>query len=273
MKGKNRQKVIYYHDELNDEFSSAKIKARKIDENYRFVHTNPFYRFFSAFLYRVIAKPLGLLYMKVAFGWKVKNKKLLKTIPKKNAYFLYANHTNAAADPFIPVLLTGKKRTYIIVHPANVSIRLMGRINGMLGALPLPDDKGATKHFLSAIEARVKQGAAICIYPEAHIWPYYTKIRPFKDTSFRYPIQYNVPVFTFTNTYQKRKFSKKPKIITYIDGPFYPDKNLPVKEARAALRECAYTAMKQRAALSDVEYIHYERAEEQDGDDSTTTLD
>lgn len=112
MKEKSRQKVIYYHDELNDEFSSAKIKARKIDENYRFVHTNPFYRFFSAFLYRVIAKPLGLLYMKVAFGWKVKNKQVLKTIPKKSAYFLYANHTNAAADPFIPVLLTGKKRTY-----------------------------------------------------------------------------------------------------------------------------------------------------------------
>ena len=28
------KQVIYYHDELTDEFSTAQIKARKIDENY-----------------------------------------------------------------------------------------------------------------------------------------------------------------------------------------------------------------------------------------------
>ena len=29
------EKTIYYEDELNDEFSTAKIEPRKIDENYR----------------------------------------------------------------------------------------------------------------------------------------------------------------------------------------------------------------------------------------------
>ena len=55
------QRTIYYRDELNDEFSSAKIVPRTIDENYRYVHGNVFYRFFSSFLYRVIAKPLAFL--------------------------------------------------------------------------------------------------------------------------------------------------------------------------------------------------------------------
>ena len=47
-----------------------------------------------------------------------------------------------------------------------------------------------------------------------------------------------------------------------MDGPFYPNRDLPVKEAKAALREEAYTAMKKRAELSDTEYIRYIRAEE-----------
>lgn len=43
------QRTIYYRDELNDEFSSAKIVPRTIDENYRYVHGNVFYRFFPLF--------------------------------------------------------------------------------------------------------------------------------------------------------------------------------------------------------------------------------
>ena len=32
------QKIIYYKDELNDEFSGAEITPRKIDENYKYKH-------------------------------------------------------------------------------------------------------------------------------------------------------------------------------------------------------------------------------------------
>lgn len=34
------KKIIYYSDELNDEFSSAKIKPIKIDKNYNYEHKN-----------------------------------------------------------------------------------------------------------------------------------------------------------------------------------------------------------------------------------------
>lgn len=67
------------------------------------------------------------------------------------------------------------------------------------------------------------------IYPEAHIWPFYTGIRPFPDTSFRYPVQQKLPVFCLTNTYQRRGKSHIPQIVTYLDGPFYPDAELPAK--------------------------------------------
>ena len=34
-----RKKVFYYKDELNDEFSTAKIEPRIIDENYKYNKT------------------------------------------------------------------------------------------------------------------------------------------------------------------------------------------------------------------------------------------
>ena len=34
-------RIIYYKDELNEEFSTAKIEPRKIDEKYKYIHKNP----------------------------------------------------------------------------------------------------------------------------------------------------------------------------------------------------------------------------------------
>ena len=31
-------RIIYYKDELNEEFSTAKIEPRKIDEKYKYIH-------------------------------------------------------------------------------------------------------------------------------------------------------------------------------------------------------------------------------------------
>ena len=36
------KKVIYYQDELNDEFSPTKITAKVIDENYKYIRRGPF---------------------------------------------------------------------------------------------------------------------------------------------------------------------------------------------------------------------------------------
>ena len=95
------------------------------------------------------------------------------------------------------------------------------------------------------------------IYPEAHIWPFYTKIRPFPDASFKYPVQYKTPVFCFTNIYQKRRFSKNPRMLTYIDGPFFPDESLSLKEQRKDLRDRVYNTMVERSKLNNIEIIKY----------------
>ncbi len=150
------------------------------------------------------------------------------------------------------------KRNFFIVNPENISMKGLKHFVEMLGAIPIPGNKEAMRNFLQVIEKRIEKGYAITIYPEAHIWPYYTKIRPFKDVSFAYPIKLKTPVFCFTNTYQKYgKKQEKVQMITYIDGPFFPDETLGSKEAKQKLRDQVYNTMVERSKNSNIEVVEY----------------
>ena len=256
----DKRTVIYYSDELNDEFSVAQITPRRIDKEYVYCHDSLWKKWTHFFWYRLIATPLAFLYTKIIFHHTAVGTKAFRKY-KKTGYFLYGNHTQDIGDALIPHMLNFPKNDYTIVHPNNVSMPYLGKVTPALGALPLPDDLGAHRNFTKAIDRRIGEGHAIVIYPEAHIWPFYTKIRPFGDVSFSYPVRLGAPVFCFTNTYQKRRFSGKPKNVTYIDGPFFPDSTLSPKEQRADLRNKVYDCMCRRAENSTVVKITYVKRE------------
>lgn len=252
------KEVIYYKDELNDEFSKAKIVPKVIDENYKYIH-HKLWDFASVCMQNFLSMPIKILYSKIKFRLKYVGKEKLK-LYKNTGYFVYVNHTQIFADTFIPSMPLYPKRNFFIVNPENVSMKFMGTIVQLLGALPIPSNKKAMKKFLDAIEKHIENKHSITIYPEAHIWPYYTKIRPFKAVSFKYPIELNVPVFCMTNTYQSYgKNNDKVKIVTYIDGPFYPNKNLPKNEQKQDLRNQVYNQMVERSQNSNIEFIKYEK--------------
>ena len=260
----DKRKVIYYSDELNDEFSTAEIKAKPIDENWIYCPKGSFKRFTRFFWYRIVAPPIAFFATKIAFRHKIIGKEKLKPF-RKNGYFIYGNHTHALGDAGMPSMITFPKSCYCVVHANNVSMPVLGRITPSLGALPLPDGMGAYKNFNAAIEQRIAEGNAVVIYPEAHIWPYYTKIRPFTDVSFAYPVKCDCPVFCFTNTYQKRKNGKKFRIVTYVEGPFFADKELSLRNRRLDLRNKVYNAMCENAKKSDFVCIEYIKREEENG--------
>ena len=248
-------KIVYYSDILNDEFSDAKIETKKIDENYKYIRKGPFRFLTHIFWYRMVACVIGSWYMRIKFRHKIINKKILKPY-KKDAYFIYGNHTQDIADALIPTMVNGYKDTYVIVHPNNVSMPYLGKVTPSMGAIPLPDDIKASKNFIKCIDYRVKGRHVIMIYPEAHIWPYCTFIRPFKDLSFRYPVEYDKPAFCFVNVYKKRK-NGKIKIETHVAGPFFADKSLSNKDARLKLRNEIYEKMDKLSKLNEVEVIKY----------------
>ena len=60
-----KQKIIYYNDELNDEFSGAEIKPRKIDENYKYIHKNIIWNITAFFLQNILSLPIKYLYANI----------------------------------------------------------------------------------------------------------------------------------------------------------------------------------------------------------------
>ena len=246
-------KIIYYNDELNDEFSGTSIVARKIDENYKYKRGHV-WNLISYIIQNFLSMPIKILYAKLKFNVKFVGKENIKNV-LNSGFFIYANHTQNFLDTFLPSLAVFSKRNFLLVNPENISFKGTGWLVEMLGAIPLPDTKNATKNFLNEIENKISKKSSITIYPEAHIWPYYTKIRNYKETSFRYPVKFNKPCFAITNTYKKNK--NKVQIVSFIDGPFYPNLNLPQKEACIELRNKVYECMVLRSKNSDIEVVKY----------------
>lgn len=258
----NEKNVIYFNDELNDEFSKAKIIPRKIDGRFKY-NKSAFWEFWSFLIQNVLSMPIKILYLKIKFNHKYIGTEKIKKY-RKDGFFIYSNHTQAFSDTFTPSVAVYPKRNFLIVNPANISLKGTGWLVELLGAIPIPEGIEAYKNFLNRIKNRIDKGYSISIYPEAHIWPYYTKIRPFKDVSFKYPVQLNTPVFCITNTYQegqnlKNKLKKKITMVSYIDGPFFPDNSLNKKEAQEKLRDEVYKKMCERSKNNNVEKIIYKK--------------
>ena len=251
-----KDRVLYYSDLVNDDFSKVDFNGRKLPDDFIYISKNPFRRAFNFFLFHVLAKPAGIIYAKLLWNQKIVNRKAIKPY-KKTGYFMYANHTRMGGDAFTPGLVSWPEKPYIITNNDSASNFMVEFFTTSLGSLPLPSSIKGFKGFHNALKELTAKGHPICIYPEAHIWPYYTKIRPFKDASFHYPAEFNKPVFTFTATYQKRKFIKRPKCTVYVDGPFFPDKDKTIKENQRALRDMCFNAMEERSKNSNYEYIKY----------------
>lgn len=255
------KKVIYYKDELNEEFAPSDLESRVIDENFKY-SKNPIWDFCSIIFQNILSMPIKIGYAKFKFRIKYVGKEKLKEC-KDTGYFIYANHTQGFADTFIPSIANYPKRNFLLVNPVNISLKGTGTIVEMLGAIPIPGNKKAMRNFLEVIEKRINNKSSITIYPEAHIWPYYTKIRPFKSVSFKYPVKLDKPSFCMTNTYQKRG-KDKIKMVTYIDGPFFPNQELTPKEQQQDLRDRIYNTMVERSKNSNVEYIKYIKDDEKE---------
>lgn len=259
-KRQNPKKTFYYRDLLKDDFAGTKIKTQSLDEYFKYIHKNIFWRFLSFLFYYLLAIPVLYLTSKIALNVKIINRKALKEV-RKTGYFIYGNHTHIM-DAFISqVCITRPKRTYIIADPDAVSIPGVRNLVMMLGCLPLPSTMGGTKRFLEAIKYHIDKKHAIVVFPEAHIWPFCTFVRPFSSASFRYPAILRAPIVPIVATYEKRKIFKlclKPRMVVTIGQPIYPKAHLNLKEAMCDLRDQTYKFMVERISNSEnVEHYRY----------------
>ncbi len=254
------KKTLYYNDELRDDFAKHGFQAKPLPEDFDYAPSGFLWRALSFFIYRFLAVPASFLVSRLIYGVRVHNRKALRKV--KGNVFIYMNHTQGLHDAYMPILLAHPRKNYVLVGSAAVSIPVVKKLVPLLGGIPVPDTLAGMRRFMPALKKRCGEGAAITIYPEAHIWPYYTDIRPFPATSFGYPVQLHAPVFAAVTTYRSRRLFKnaRPLIDVTVSEAFYPDPSLPEKRARAALRDQVYDFMKQTAASPDnAAYYEYRR--------------
>lgn len=249
-------KTLYYSDELNDDFAGTKITNRGVRPDYSYFNRGLKGLIKRVILYRLILTPAGFFYNKFIRRVTYKNKRVMKGY-KNCGCFLYGNHTAFTLDATNPTYLAFPRAANVIVNSDATSIKGLKGLLRTAGALPVPDDFHLMGKFIAAVGEAIKRKNWVAVYPEAHIWPYYTKIRNFSSVSFNYPVRYDAPVFSFTMTYKKRRKRLKPRCVVYVDGPFFADKSVATKQAVAKLRDEVYSAMCERAKLSDCEYVEY----------------
>lgn len=249
------------YQSYDEDFVQTRNQHYILSENYRWIHTHPAYRIYAAALYQ-IAKAFIFLYAKLSLRLTVVSSVDLRDFAR-TGIVLYANHTHPISDALTPILLCRPKRGYTISSPANLGIPLLGRLLPGLGILPLPSRKEQKTEFHRAVGRRIQERACIVVYPEGHLWPYHTEIRPFTPASFRYPAEYHVPAFSAVTTYQKKRFGKKPKLTIYLDGPYYPEENCSFEEQKIGLRNTVSACMTQRSQNSTYQYITYKKSGEQ----------
>lgn len=220
-------KIQEYSNEFEDDFApSSKLKSKKLPSNYVYANKGFFYRFLSFNFYYFLAMPVTWLIAKIMRGFKVKNRKVLKKV-RKTGYFLYGNHTSSF-DPIVFMLVNGFRRPNIISGRELVNTKIIAPLVKMLGAIPLPDSAYHRRNFDSCLQYRaIEQKRPIIVFPEAHIWEYATKIRTLRPSTFRFPVDLNLPIITATTTWRKpRLFFKKTRMTITLSEPIYPHKKL-----------------------------------------------
>ena len=249
-----KKKKEYYYQSFDEDIVESNNQDYQIPEDYQWIKKGWLYKLSSSIFYS-LAYVFGLIYCRIFLHVRISNTKVLKSY-RKQGYFLYGNHTQPIGDVFIPAIVT-KKRIYTIADKANLGVTGIGPLLPKIGILPIGNSMSQMKKLWEAVKKRIEEKKCVVIYPEAHVWPYYTNIRPFSDTAFKFPVDCQVPSFCITTTYYQRKYFKKPGIVIYVDGPFVPDNTIQPKEAQQKLWEEISKTMQNRSKHSTYQYINY----------------
>lgn len=242
------------YSSYDTDFEKTKNEDFKVAEGYHWILRRPIDRVISGVLYGV-ALFISFFYLRFFLRIRIVGRDKLKE-SRGEGIFLYANHTQPIGDVLLPAHAVFPKRIYTVVSPANLGIPVIGKLLPHLGALPLTDSLSGLRELSAAIKEHISSGRCVVIYPEAHVWAYYTGIRPISPMSFSHPARLGNAVYCMTLTYQRSRFFSRPRATAYIDGPFFGE-GKSVRSREEDLCRQVVECMNERARASNTEYIKY----------------
>ena len=218
----------------------------EIKDNYKYINNGIIFKFFSLLLY-IIVLPLLIIINKTLYGFKIYGKENLRII--KKGKITVSNHVHPM-DCTMNALSVAPRSLYFPTLDTNFKIPVVRHIIRLLHAFPIPKKNNQKKYFLNAIYELLDKNKIVHFYPEASLWPYYKKLRKFKNGAFDIAVKKDVPIIPMVYKFVKphgiwKLYKKKPLIELHILEPIYSNMDLKNKEAVNYLKEKVYNVMKE----------------------------
>ena len=217
-----------------------------ISRDYKYIHHGFIFNMFSNLLYYIVAAPILWVLTKIVFDLTIEGKENLENIATSK--ITVCNHVNTL-DCAIMGLVNFPKKLYFTSLETNFQIPIVRHLIKLLNAIPIPTKSSCKKDFIKTINELLQNGETVHFYPEASLWPYYKKIRKFKNGAFDFAVKNRVPIVPCVIQYRKptgiRKIFKKKDCITFkILKPEYPNLSLEKKEQVIELKNRVHNKMK-----------------------------
>lgn len=221
-----------------------------IDENYQYIKEGKVFSFFSNLLYYGIAFPILAILNKIVYDLKIEGKENIKNL--QTGAISVSNHV-LILDCTMIGLSFGLKKVYFTTREGSFKIPFIRKLIKLLRAIPISSNISHKEEFIKELDKAIQGGKIIHFYPEKALWPYYEKIRNFKNGAFNFAIRNNVPIIPIVITFRAPKgirklFKRKKDVTVKILEPIkYTEKKENSKEAIQKLKDKVHEIMENNA--------------------------
>jgi 1-acyl-sn-glycerol-3-phosphate acyltransferase len=217
----------------------------KVDEHFRFVNRNLFFRIGSSLLFYLIGMPVLTIASRLFLGLRIKGQQNLRYL--KGGAVTVTNHVHMLDSTMVACTLFPRKPLFASLK-SNFEIPFIRWLVRLLGGVPIPESPKALHAFMEAMRKQLQKGRIVHFYPEASLWPRHTELRPFKNGAFHLAVKSGVPIVPMVFTFREpgnlvRKLHKKELVTLTIGKPEYPAQQGSDKSRMNEMREAVEYSM------------------------------
>ena len=210
------------------------------------VSRNPIWRFCQFIFYYCIIIPLLKVGVTLWFGLKLENRAVFRSL-KGQGYVVTSNHIHPMDCTMIGLSIFPRHAIYTS-QEETFYVRGLGLLLKLLNCIPILSGMQGLRIFLDTMEAELKRGKVVVVYPEGEIGLLCDHLRKFRDGAFTLATRANVPIVPVILTPRESrgiwKLFRREYCLTLTAGePIMPVEAESQKKAVVQLREQTFEAM------------------------------
>ena len=178
-----------------------------VNEKYKYVPTNIFFRIISWIVYYIIAVPILSILLKLVYDLKIEGKENIKNL--QGGAITVSNHVLVLDCAMVGLAVCGKKKIFYTTQSESFQIPFVRKLIKLLRAIPIPKGVKNKERMVKEISNLLKDKKFVHFYPEAILYPYCNKIRHFKNGAFDLAIKNDVPVVPIVIKFRQPKGIRK----------------------------------------------------------------